>query len=51
MESRPQNHEFRINPENFHPCLTHKFLTYVLGDQKYRPIEMVLLGTHNIWFG
>ena len=20
MESRPQNPEFRINPENFHPC-------------------------------
>ena len=22
MESRPQNHEFRNNPENFHPCLS-----------------------------
>ena len=21
MESQPQNPEFRINPENFHPCL------------------------------
>ena len=21
MESRPQNPEFRINPENFHPCI------------------------------
>ena len=21
MESQPQNHEFRNNPENFHPCL------------------------------
>ena len=20
MEGLPQNHEFRINPENFHPC-------------------------------
>ena len=20
MESQPQNHEFMINPENFHPC-------------------------------
>ena len=20
MESKPQNPEFRINPENFHPC-------------------------------
>ena len=22
MESQPQNPEFRINPENFHPCIT-----------------------------
>ena len=21
MESRPKNPEFRINPENFHPCI------------------------------
>ena len=21
MESQPQNPEFRINPENFHPCV------------------------------
>ena len=21
MESQPQNLEFRINPENFHPCI------------------------------
>ena len=21
MESQPQNPEFRISPENFHPCL------------------------------
>ena len=25
MESQPQNPEFRINPENFHPCLTLSF--------------------------
>ena len=25
MESQPQNPEFRMNPENFHPC--HKRLT------------------------
>ena len=23
MESQPQNSEFRIDPENFHPCLIH----------------------------
>ena len=26
MESQPQNPEFRINPENFHPC-RHSTLT------------------------
>ena len=24
MESQPQNPEFRINPENFHPCNCHE---------------------------
>ena len=24
MESQPQNPEFRINPENFHPCMQFK---------------------------
>ena len=24
MESQPQNPEFRNNPENFHPCNSHK---------------------------
>ena len=26
MESQPQNPEFRINPENCHPCLLHTSL-------------------------
>ena len=25
MESQPQNPEFRINPENFHPCVQYLF--------------------------
>ena len=25
MESQPQNPEFRNNPENFHPCSSHKY--------------------------
>ena len=38
MESQPQNPEFRINPENFHPCICdciswllfqHAYLNYV----------------------
>ena len=31
MENQPQNPEFRINPENFHPCIwssTQDFATY-----------------------
>ena len=24
MESQPQNPEFRICPENFHPCITYE---------------------------
>ena len=27
MESQPQNPEFRINPENFHPCSIHGLVT------------------------
>ena len=32
MESQPQNPEFRINPENFHPwgCRLKKLAFYVL---------------------
>ena len=26
MESQPQNPEFRINPENFHPCVLRLLL-------------------------
>ena len=31
MESQPQNPEFRINPETFHPCSTvQSFLTHLI---------------------
>ena len=26
MERQPQNPEFRINPENFHPCIQHTLM-------------------------
>ena len=26
MESQPQNPEFRINPENFHPCIIPQYI-------------------------
>ena len=28
MESQPQNPEFRINPENFHPCMYSELMNY-----------------------
>ena len=33
MESQPQNPEFRINPENFHPCKYVRFEYSVYSDQ------------------
>ena len=30
MESQPQNPEFRINPENIHPCITGESQLYIL---------------------
>ena len=30
MESQPQNPEFRVNPENFHPCYKLKLLQSLL---------------------
>ena len=31
MESQPQNPEFRINPENFHPCMNSCMSFYQKG--------------------
>ena len=31
MESQPQNPEFRINPENVHPCISPNFPWYPHG--------------------
>ena len=35
MESQPQNPEFRINPENFHPCLHRDQL-----DKRFHQVRM-----------
>ena len=42
MESQPQNPEFRINPENSHPCGIHK---QNLGPDKqnFRPKIIVII--------
>ena len=38
MESQPQNPEFRINPENFHPCFQQcGILTSVDSDETVPP--------------
>ena len=37
MESQPQNPEFRINPENFHPC-PHSYALVIFQ----KPSENVL---------
>ena len=65
IESQPQNPEFRINPENFHPCITNctfNILTLCLGYRSYFTIIKELsrnersewitwfLYNYNIWF-
>ena len=42
MESQPQNHEFRINPENFHPSVQMApsracWPRFMLSDHNYCP--------------
>ena len=44
MESQPQNPEFRINPENFHPCSYYIFqkANNKGADQAVRMCRLVL---------
>ena len=35
MESQPQNPEFRINPENFHPCIIVGFCANVISSKSH----------------
>ena len=39
MENQPQNPEFRINPENFHPCayIQKHFRQFFHGIKQYEP--------------
>ena len=60
MESQPQNPEFRINPENFHPWTCSgiqltgivqlfSYLSmerYIVGSQKNLLNEIILLDSH-----
>ena len=34
MESQPQNPEFRINPESFHPCTPQEFVKWINSNFK-----------------
>ena len=44
MESQPQNTEFRINPENFHPCLGDVIFSLELNFECFvRFIKLTLL--------
>ena len=46
MENQPQNSEFRINPENFHPWISTEFSStgpYVLNIQ-YNNTDNTLYG-------
>ena len=48
MESQPQYHEFRNNPENFHPTVKRAVSLRQYGKCS---IETVLLSTQNKDFG
>ena len=47
MESQPQNPEFRINPENFHPCriCKHGHLLEAFAHMQQVPKSCVLANT------
>ena len=52
MESQPQNPEFRIDPENFHPCLIIGVIIVSILNQglKFFQIPLVLYRTRAIHF-
>ena len=49
MESQPQNPEFRINPENFYPCIFFSQIMKKVNLNKYGnnwfPFKRYVLGT------
>ena len=45
MESQPPNPEFRINPENFHPCIwTRSLSSGVASTIKLKNLEILSSG-------
>ena len=57
MESQPQNHEFRNNPENFHPCTldysdycVRSFMENSIGPKKLKDASFThQLGQYYLW--
>ena len=61
MESQPQNPEFRINPEIFHPCIPwqtvnwcimwHFIRVYTVSKDKmiFQRKNTILIGKYNLW--
>ena len=45
MESQPKNPEFRINPENFHPCYVSMLTT-----TEVRPEFFLLVDLRELFF-
>ena len=48
MESQPQNPELRINPENFHPCISYVKINKHFED---KIVNVFLPTSFNISFG
>ena len=50
MESQPQNPEFRINPENFHPCSSHISTSLRLNAVNKNVVIMLKITSSLRWF-
>ena len=46
MESQPQNPEFRINPENFHPCVKPNGLSEQISAQNMLKLYQSIVLPH-----
>ena len=50
MESQPQNPEFRINPENFHPFSSHISTSLRLNAVNQNVVMMLKITSSLRWF-
>ena len=49
MEKQPQNPEFRINSENFHPCLLNFLVKSIVNSDKTKKGISVCKNKHGRW--